>query len=359
MPTEQKKSNTPKHEKDSFHHSNDKAFKKIFQVKETALEYLEAFIPHIKVHLDLSVFELDNTNHVSKDFEEHFSDVVYRTALKKKPTDKRTRSAAVVLLFEHKKSVNSYFLLYLQLLEYIIFIWRQDVTNKKMPSVIIPIVVYQGKRGLKTKRLHDCFKGVPKELLKYIIDFEFHLTSVQPLPDDKVLGLNEKGLLRSLFLAYRFVENRDHFTNAATEIFKFYKNSEQKFEFFQLLFGFITSDGYLSPHEIKTLLDSYLLEKQKEYIMTTVQVWKQEGKIEGKIEKAHFTILRGKWNGLSAEILANISELPLVDVQKLFDGFDSVFKCWQDKKERSLVKVEVPYLTDEEIKCLYDLFDEK
>ena len=68
---------------DELHHSGDKSFKVAMKVKATALEFIEQFFPQLYNHLDLSTFELDNTNYVTKEFDEFYSDVVYRTYLKK------------------------------------------------------------------------------------------------------------------------------------------------------------------------------------------------------------------------------------------------------------------------------------
>jgi hypothetical protein len=190
-------------EEEVLHHVGDKSFKVAMKVKETALEYLEKFYPLLYALLDLTRFELDNTNYVNKEFDEFYSDVVYRTFLKI-GKQKRKKPVAIALLFEHKKTISSYFSLFFQLLEYIVFIWGEDRANKRKPSIIIPIVIFQGKKGLQIKQFHDCFKGVPKEILKHIPNFEIHLTSVHQLPDEKILGLEEKGLLRSLFLAYTY-----------------------------------------------------------------------------------------------------------------------------------------------------------
>jgi uncharacterized membrane protein len=109
----------------TIHHASDKSFKTAMKDKASALELMETLVPEIAFHLDLTTFELDNTNYINKDFEEYYSDVVYRTYLKSNPKDKKKKKVAVALLFEHKKSIKSYFSLFLQLLEYIIFIWRE------------------------------------------------------------------------------------------------------------------------------------------------------------------------------------------------------------------------------------------
>ena len=156
---------------------------------------------------------------------------VYRTSLKK-PTKKRKKPVAIVLLFEHKKSIRSYFLLFLQLLDYMVLIWKEDWHNKKRPSVIIPIVVYQGKNGLKQRTFHDLFTDVPADLLEYIPNVKFFLTSVHNELDETLLALEQEGLLRSLFLAYTFAERRDQIKGMLLEIFKFFKHDPDKMDFF-------------------------------------------------------------------------------------------------------------------------------
>jgi predicted transposase/invertase (TIGR01784 family) len=355
------KKQTPLETDETLHHVNDKAFKKVFLVKETALEYIHNYFPLLEKYLELEALEAYNTNYVNKDFDEYFSDVVYRTYLKTSPNDAKKKvkkkKVTVVLLFEHKKHVSSYFLLFFQLLEYIIFIWRQDIADKRKPSIVIPIVVYQGKRALRLKTLHDCFRGVPQELLKYIPNFHIHLTNIQPLTGKELLSLDEKGLLRSLFLAYIFVEDRNRIQDMVTEIFKFLKHQPEKFDFFEHIFAFVTQEGYLDQNEIDELLEKYLSPKQKEGTMTSVQEWRKEGKIEGAQSKARLVILRGKWKGATAEFLAELSELSLQEVKNLFKGYDDVFTAWQ--KNKHIVTAQTEHLTEAEITYLLDLFNKQ
>ena len=354
----EKKQTSPETD-ETLHHSNDKAFKKVFLVKETALEYIHKYFPLLETYLELDKLETYNTNYVNKDFEEYFSDVVYRTYLKESPADikkrKKKKKVTVVLLFEHKKHVASYFLLFLQLLEYIIFIWRQDIADSRKPSIIIPIVVNQGKRELKLKMLHECFKGVPQELLKYIPNFHIHLTNIQPLTGKELLELDEKGLLRSLFLAYIFVEDRNRIHDMITEIFKFLKYQPEKFDFFEHIFAYVTKEGYLSQEEIDELLEKYLSPQQKEGAMTSVQEWT----IKGEQRKARQMVLRGKWKGASADFLADQSELSLQEVIDLFKGYDEVFAFWQKNKNNSSVRIQTKYLTAAETTYLLDLFSKQ
>ena len=362
---------TAPQDEETLHHAGDKTFKVAMQEKEVALEYMENFLPKLYAHLDTTNFELDNTNYVSKDFKEYYSDVVYRTYLK--TTSKKKKPVAIVLLFEHKKTLDSYFLLFLQLLEYITFIWRADCSNKRKPSVIIPIVVFQGKKGLKTKQLHDCFKGISKELLQYIPNLTYHLTSVHDLPDEKLLALDEKNILRSLFLAYTYTEKKAQIHGILIEVFKFFKYRPDRIDFFQLLFDFISKEDYLSADESKELFAHYLSPKEKEGVMTSYQVWKKEGRAEGKAEgkaeglqeglhegemkKARLVVLRGRWKGASADFLADQIELPYQDVENLFKAYDKVYRLWQKNKDNKDYTPKIEHLSAQEVRYLIDLFN--
>lgn len=337
------------------------------KIKNSALEYLRVFFPSLFVLLDTDNFELDNTNYVKEDFNEFYSDVVYRTFLKKTPK-RQKKPVSVVLLFEHKKSIDSYFKLFLQLLEYIILIWREDLRNKKKPSVIIPIVVFQGKKGIRPKQLHDYFKYIPAELLQYIPNFTYFLTSVHGLPDAEILALDKKGLLRSLFLAYTYAQKKDTIQDMLIEVFAFFKdNLPDDFKLFHFFFDFIANEEYLSPEERTKILEHYLSPEQKEGVMNTYQALRQEGRQEGLQEglqkgdqrRARLVILRGRLRGASSDFLADQAELPLLEVENMFKGYDEVMQFWSNKKAIKKVLPEVAHLSEQEVQYLLKLFNEK
>lgn len=351
---------------DAMHHSGDKAFKIVMKRKESALELIETFAPDIAKHLDLEHFELDATNYIKPDFAEFYSDVVYRTTLKTKSKQKK-KEVAVALLFEHKKTIRSYFLLLLQLLEYLIFIWRDDIANKRSISLIIPIVVFQTKKGLKIKNLHDSFKGVPKELLQYIPNFTYHLTNVHDLSNETILGLNDKKYLRSLLLAYTFTERRKEIDKMLIEVFKFFKDqsNDDNFEMFQSMFTFLAHEDNLDAKEVKELFEQYLSSQQKQgAVMTTYQIWVKKGEKkgikEGESKKARLVVLRGKWRNFSAEDLADQTELPLTKVKNLFKGYDMAYTFWLKNIGKATDTLpEIAHLSDEEVRYLMDFFTQK
>jgi predicted transposase/invertase (TIGR01784 family) len=150
---------------ENLHHSHDKLFKAAFQLKQTVAAFLLNFFPKDLVKLiNFDELVLDTTDYVSPYMKEHLSDVVYRTKL-------ADSEAALVLLFEHKTSIDRS--LFLQLLEYMLAIWRIDFAEKKPFTIIIPIVIYQGKKGYRKKPMYHYFPNLPEQLRPFIPQFEF------------------------------------------------------------------------------------------------------------------------------------------------------------------------------------------
>jgi hypothetical protein len=350
----------PEENDDSIHHAGDKGFKVVMKDKASALELMQTLVPEISEHLDLDNFELDNTNYVNKDFDEYYSDIVYRTYLKKSSTKKK-KPVAVALLFEHKKTIRSYFELFLQLLEYMIFIWRQDLLNKRKPSIIIPIVVFQGKKGLRIKELHGCFKGIPEILLQYIPNVKCHLTNVHDLSNETILSLDEKNFLRSLFLSYTFTDRKTSIEKILIEIFKFFKHRTDSLVFFELLFKFLAQEDDLDPNETKELFTHYLSPQEKEGVtMTTYQSWKTAGRQEGRQETKRLTVLRGRWSKLPAEILADQAELSLAEVNNMLKGYDEVYKLWAKNRGKTTdVLPKIEHLSEQEVSYLMTFFSQR
>jgi predicted transposase/invertase (TIGR01784 family) len=334
---------------------NDKIFKSTFTQTPSAIEYMNTFLKSVADKLDLDNLILKDTNFVSQELEEYFSDVVYETTLKDPKLKNKIR---VILLFEHKKVIESYFDLFLQLLHYIVLIWKQDRAEKRSPTIVIPLVINQGNKKLKEKSLHDVLKNIPKELLVYIPQFQFHLLNIQPFGkepiDERILNLDSNNILRSLFLAYVAVEHKEKLQKALIEIFKFYKNNPHQKDFFKQLFVFLMQEGYFSHEEIQELKKEYLTTDKEKEMITTAQVWKQEGRQQEK----HFVVLKGIHKSVSFVTLSDLTDISLDNIAKLAKGYEAVKEAWLNKNNlinkkalsstTKLTKEEVEYV----IQCL-------
>ena len=207
--------------------------------------------------------------------------------------------------------------------------------------------------------MHDCFKGIPKELLAYIPNLKYHLTSVHDLSDANILALDDKGLLRSLFLAYTYTERKDVVKDLLIEVFKFFHHFPDGFKFFQIFLDFVANEAYLSPDEREEVINYYLSPQQKKGVMNTYQALRQEGRQEGNRERARLVVLRGRFMGASVDFLAKQSELPYIEVQNMHKSYDEVYQFWATKRADPKAIIEVAHLSEDEVRYLIGLFNEK
>ena len=98
--------------------------------------------------------------------------------------------------------------------------------------------------------------------------------------------------------------------------------------------------------------------------MTTYEYWvnkgEKKGEKKGKKEQAHLTVLRGRWNNLSAEILADQAELSLKKVENLIVAYDKTCAFWLKNKGKAVESLpKIAHLTEEEVSYLMAFFTQK
>jgi DNA integrity scanning protein DisA with diadenylate cyclase activity len=97
-------------------------------------------------------------------------------------------------------------------------------------------------------------------------------------------------------------------------------------------------------------LKEYLSEKEEKDMLTTAQVWKQEGLQEGEQKKARFVIIRGLLKNYTYSDLADLTDLPIEQISKIAEAFNLVKAEWHNKNVKDLTKITA--LSEEEIKFI-------
>ncbi len=309
-----------KKQNENLHHSHDKLFKTAFQIKQTVIDFLLNFFPKdLAALLDFDALELDRTNYISSALDEYYSDVVYKTKLK-------GRDTRLILLFEHKKSINRS--LYIQLLEYMIAIWRSDLQDKRPFTIIIPIVVFQGQGVFKPKPFFKYFPDLPEELRRFIPHFDYLLTGIKKIGDNVIFDLNDSSVLRALFLAYKYTHDTHFITENFKEFFKFYFQNPHLKDFSNQILLYLYHNSDITKQILTDLVDE-LPSQLKDDNMTTYSRIKLEGKLEGKLENDTYVIKRGLAKGYSVEDLADLTGLSISEVK------DIIVKIQQDSTQNS------------------------
>jgi predicted transposase/invertase (TIGR01784 family) len=81
-----------------IHQKHDKMFKAAFQITENVADFISHFLPkEIATQINLQSLTLDNTTYVTRQFEGHYSDIVYKANW-----IKPANNIVIAILFEHK-----------------------------------------------------------------------------------------------------------------------------------------------------------------------------------------------------------------------------------------------------------------
>ena len=362
---------------DFIAHIHDKIFKIFFQRTSVMRECLTTFCPKNVVDtLDLTQLKLQDTNFVTKNLKEHFSDVIYETYLKDYPDSlrpdtskkkqKHKKEAKVVLITDHKSSVDSYLSLFLQLIKYKYGVLMQDLEEGREPSIVLAIIINNGKKPLSTTTFQDCYKFLPESLKEYVLQMKLIIVNVQELKREMLLKMQGSSLLRSLFLSYQVVQSKKEKDDILNEIFKFMVDNADLQSYFQPILIYLLQESTFKKASIDKTIDYYLTPQQKGKMVASLgHQWLAEGKAEGitlgkaegKKENARLVVLRGCYRGYSADALADLSLLPIEEMQLLAQGFNTLKKAVRNKNRDIATLAELTQLSEEQVSYVLTCLD--
>ncbi len=127
---------------------HDRFFKTTFARRETALSFLQNYLPNEIVQVfDFSSFEISKDTFIDPELRESYSDILYKVGLRS------GGQSCIYVLFEHKSYRDG--MVALQLFKYMANVWdlqrQQNIdlkTKLKYPlKPILPLVVYHGSTG--------------------------------------------------------------------------------------------------------------------------------------------------------------------------------------------------------------------
>lgn len=169
--------------KNKLYHSHDKLFRETWSDRNNARSFLENHLPaHVIEIVRLNTLEICKDSFIEKDLKDFYSDMLYKVRIKE-------ATGYIYFLFEHKSYLDRQ--IHLQLLEYMIKIWRLGFKQsqvRKLP-IVIPLVLYHGpQKWTVDRRFSSLFEGPVDKLAGYTPDFEFILYDLSQYTDDQIKG---------------------------------------------------------------------------------------------------------------------------------------------------------------------------
>jgi len=156
--------------------SHDRFFKALFSKKEDASEFIAKTFPkELSEQIDFQSLEIDKTEYIDSKLRTNYSDIVYNCKFGKSTHIK------ISLLFEHKSYPEAF--PHLQLMGYMLKIWRMQIKQKQNITLVIPIIFYHGKKKWKKKTFDEYFGEIDERLLNYIPRFDYQFVDISDYSD--------------------------------------------------------------------------------------------------------------------------------------------------------------------------------
>ena len=265
---------------------HDKLFKQVFSIASETKAFIRTFISReVRRHLDLDSLTLENTSFINEKLSEYFSDIVWSCG------SAGGGEVKISLLLEHKSYTDP--LVHFQLLRYLTESYEYQITKAKEEatpsnlSLIIPIVIYHGKKAWKMRKISDLFENLPgEELQKYIPDFAYEVTDIRGMTDEYIDKIEQAGFLRASFYLFRYRGDTAYFLENGAKFFIFDNRlTEREREVILItVIHYISTAFQLSKNQVMTTTNSILQEliKGSDYLPgSAAEQWVEEGRAEG------------------------------------------------------------------------------
>ena len=272
---------------------HDKLFREIWSKKEYAKDFFINYLPKdILEIIDLDSIEISKDSFIEKELKDYFSDLLYKANFSNEP-------GYIYFLFEHKSYQET--LIHIQLLEYIIKIWRLHLkqVNKDQLPIVIPLVLYHGTKSWEVDtKLSSLFSEQYKKLKKYLPDFQFILYDLTKYSDEEIRG---EIISRIFLLILKHIFDKD-ISKKLPQIVSLFKdiiNQETGLKYLETFIRYLfnTVDN-ITTDEVNDIIKQSISKDKGELIMTLAEKLRNEGYNKGIEQGMHKGIEQGMNKGL-------------------------------------------------------------
>jgi predicted transposase/invertase (TIGR01784 family) len=291
---------------------HDKFFKETFSRLEVAQSFIkEVFPPDLLERLNLSALKRINDSFTDSELEEYLADIVYQTEYAGQKT-------LVTLLFEHKSYVQKY--PHLQLLQYILNVWKEERKQKKKLSVVIPIIIHHGEGTWKYKSMKSYFKGLHPSLDRFIPDFDYLLFTLDKIEDSQIANFQNLLLSMTTMLLKHSHDKNDEFMKLssfwAEKLNRL--DADKQLEFIRTVFLYIETALNLTQEDL-TPIFTEVSTNVNDIAMTIADQIREE-----TVENTTFNYVKGLiQNGASVEFISKSFGLSIQKIEEIVQKIKS------------------------------------
>jgi len=303
---------------------HDILFRETMSHMDVAADFLRCYLPAgVRRLLLLDTLSVGKDTFVGADQKAHYSDMLYSVRLA------GGASAFVYLLFEHKSRPDRF--VALQLLRYMLEIWelhrRQHKADRLLP-IIIPIVVYHGRRRRPIVRLADLVDLPDAGLKGYLPDFDQAFYDFSPDSDEEIKG----NILLRLTLTCLRAKNNPTAERHVNEIFRMLSalgDDATSLRWLTTIAGYVFQTMDIDHKVMHNIVTKSLESGKEAAVMTLAERLRSEGRVEGRVEGE----VLGKHAVLRRQIARRFGEgiLDLLMQERLRAATAEQLDLWADR----------------------------
>ncbi|MCC2666263.1 MAG: hypothetical protein K0S63_179 [Gammaproteobacteria bacterium] len=290
--------------------AHDHFFRMAMSDQRVAREFFEAHLPaEIRSVADLNCLELQSGSYIDDMRQESIADMLFKTIIKE-------QEALLYLIVDHQSRPDK--LMPFRILKYscnIIDQHLKDTTNKSIP-LIIPLVVYHGKKPWVFSTNINDLVDAPKELVEVYFLKPFKLIDLHRI-EDAVIKKNTWAGVVELTLKHIFAKDILPYLYDIVGLLQVIKQCNAK-NFIETVFTYIIDRGKISDNKVffELVRETFSNETGEDIMtMTIAESLRAEGRAEGKAEGKVEGKAEGKAEGREQEAIR-------VALDMLEEGFD-------------------------------------
>lgn len=259
-----------------LYHSHDKLFRETWSDLASARSFLQNYLPEKVLDVArLDTLEICKDSFIEPDLKDYYSDMLYKVEFGES-------SGYIYFLFEHKSFPDRN--IHLQLLEYMVKIWRlgqKQGRSGKLP-IVVPLVLYHGRsRWRINENFLSGFNGPVEPLVEYIPDFKYVLYDLSEYSDEQIKGTV---MARITMLLLKHVFEPD-LADRLPHIFSLLKELSEKktgLQYFESLIKYVFSNvDDITVDKMQAIVHNALLEDKGDYIVTLAEKLRKQGLEQG------------------------------------------------------------------------------
>jgi len=298
---------------------HDKVLKEAYSDLKNARSLLYHSLPDkVLKQVDLNTLEISKDSFIEKELAEYYSDMLYRVMLRD------GSQGFIYVLFEHKSYFDRF--VHLQLLEYMVKIWRLYIKQQEEKPyylpIVIPLLVCHARKEWPddTVRLASLLSGPVEDLTAYIPDFGLELYDLHRFTDEQIKGTIISRVVLLLLKHIRDPDLQQKLPDILSLLKTLLTEKETGLEWIEVVIRYIVSvrdEEDLSAKNIVEIAEQAISKETGEYVMTLLEKLRKEGeergKQEGKQEGFKEAIEMGITLKFPGEIEAVMAEVNKID----------------------------------------------